>query len=600
MSTNSLKFRYPTLFVLLFFSTFHSFSQTKIESWNVKSVLVSGISDTKLNKKIRSLFYSTKDSIDAVQKKTLAIQFLTENGFLQATVDSIFYESNKKQLKVEITQNQFFYLEKITIEGLPPEIEKKSGLQEIQNQRKTPFSQTEIEEKIKFSLDYFQNHAYPFAKFTQTDFHFSNKSKDSIGINISYQFTQNQKVTIDSIIIKGKIKENPKFVKQLLQLKKNAEFRQNTINNIPKILNNSIYFQNTKPVLVQFPTADKARLIISTQNKKSNIFDGILGVQAPPDDSSKISVTAQIHLKLVSPFKTGKIIDLNFQRLQFGTQILDLKYIHPRFFGLNLQPELQLYLQKQDSSFSNRRFNLSVFYRLNQFLEMNFYYKDKKTSLLSAKKYETYTTAPPEIDSKTKNYGIGIRFNNLDYVQNPRKGFYILTNFGLGNRQISTNPILQEQIYDNLELKSTVQEFESDISWFIPFFSRHVIKIRSFVQYLKQPQYFQNDLFQVGGFNDLRGFPENYFYANTTTMLSLEYRFILDQNANAFTFFDYAYLEDFSKNPAQFQTPFGFGLGIQFQTKAGIMKVIYALGKTKETNIQPNKAQVHVGLVNYF
>jgi hypothetical protein len=47
-------------------------------------------------------------------------------------------------------------------------------------------------------------------------------------------------------------------------------------------------------------------------------------------------------------------------------------------------------------------------------------------------------------------------------------------------------------------------------------------------------------------------------------------------------------------------TPFGFGAGISFETKAGIFSINYALGKQFNNPIELRSGKIHFGIVNYF
>ena len=47
-------------------------------------------------------------------------------------------------------------------------------------------------------------------------------------------------------------------------------------------------------------------------------------------------------------------------------------------------------------------------------------------------------------------------------------------------------------------------------------------------------------------------------------------------------------------------TPFGFGLGISFETKAGIFSLNYALGYQENELAPLRAAKIHFGFVNFF
>ena len=65
-------------------------------------------------------------------------------------------------------------------------------------------------------------------------------------------------------------------------------------------------------------------------------------------------------------------------------------------------------------------------------------------------------------------------------------------------------------------------------------------------------------------------------------------------------FFDWAYVEQRLKDSFNNDFPFGFGAGLNFETKAGIFGLSYALGKQNNNPIDFKSAKIHFGYVNIF
>ena len=118
--------------------------------------------------------------------------------------------------------------------------------------------------------------------------------------------------------------------------------------------------------------------------------------------------------------------------------------------------------------------------------------------------------------------------------------------------------------------------------------------------WIDQIQYFQNDLRQVGGARMLRGFNENQFFASFFSMGTLEFRMILDRNSNIYTFTDIAYLETKVGTSFTHYTPIGLGLGMNFDTKAGILNIAFGSGQYGDTKFNPARPKVHIGITNVF
>lgn len=137
-------------------------------------------------------------------------------------------------------------------------------------------------------------------------------------------------------------------------------------------------------------------------------------------------------------------------------------------------------------------------------------------------------------------------------------------------------------------------------SMFIPFMNRSTLKISNQSAFIYGETLFQNELFRIGGLKTLRGFDEESIFASAYSIFTLEYRFILEQNSYMYVFGDGAWYENNSAKQYVNDTPFGFGAGISFETKAGIFSISYALGKQFDNPIQLRGGKIHFGIVNYF
>ena len=87
-------------------------------------------------------------------------------------------------------------------------------------------------------------------------------------------------------------------------------------------------------------------------------------------------------------------------------------------------------------------------------------------------------------------------------------------------------------------------------------------------------------------------------YATSYGIANLEYRFLFEQNSFLFLFGNAAWYELDTEKSYLKDTPYGFGAGVSFQTKAGIFSISYALGKQFDNPLLLRAAKVH--LLVYF
>ena len=112
---------------------------------------------------------------------------------------------------------------------------------------------------------------------------------------------------------------------------------------------------------------------------------------------------------------------------------------------------------------------------------------------------------------------------------------------------------------------------------------------------------FENELFRIGGLNTLRGFDEESIFASGYSIVTLEFRYLLEQNSYLYVFTNDAWYENKSSSASiREDIPYGFGAGISFETNAGIFSINYALGAQNGQTPLLKSAKIHFGFVNIF
>ncbi|HRF17991.1 MAG TPA: hypothetical protein PK977_07475, partial [Chitinophagaceae bacterium] len=81
---------------------------------------------------------------------------------------------------------------------------------------------------------------------------------------------------------------------------------------------------------------------------------------------------------------------------------------------------------------------------------------------------------------------------------------------------------------------------------------------------------------------------------------TVEYRYLVGQNSFFFVLADGGWGRDASRGQQLNYTYFGTGLGLAFETKAGIFNLAWAIGKRNDTEFNLRQSKIHFGFVNYF
>ncbi|NQX91182.1 MAG: BamA/TamA family outer membrane protein [Flavobacteriales bacterium] len=196
-------------------------------------------------------------------------------------------------------------------------------------------------------------------------------------------------------------------------------------------------------------------------------------------------------------------------------------------------------------------------------------------------------------DVEITRYGLEINSSKLDALINPLKGHQISLTASAG-------------------LKTIPQEEEDDIlgeQYHIHADFRKYNPVKKSFGIMGRAQYGQlfdntsalglNELLRVGGFNTIRGFQEEQFFAEAFGVATIQANYKLDSGTGVFAFFDQGYYQQNLEDQVEDQ-PYGFGLGLNIGAKAGQFNLVYALGSQDSQPVLFRNAILHFGFVNVF
>jgi len=359
------------------------------------------------------------------------------------------------------------------------------------------------------------------------------------------------------------------------------------------------FLRVTKPVQVVF-YPKFARIIVYADKKKANSFDGVLGVLPNSQTTGKLMLTGEARLKLVNSFGRAELIDMNWRKLEQSSQDLKVNFNYPYIFSSSLGADFRFSLLKQDTTYLNIVRNAGIQYLFTGNNYLKAYILNNTSQLLNTTGMEYITELPVYADISNTMYGLETKYEKLDYRLNPRKGFTLLINTAAGNKNIKRNSKINPAVYDSIVLKSAQYRLSADENIFIPVFSKSTINLGLQSAAIINNSLFENELFRIGGLRTLRGFDEESIYASLYSILTVEYRYLFEQNSYINLFFNSAYYEKETIHEKIIDRPFGFGAGITFETRAGIFSINYALGKQFDNPIYFKQAKIHFGIVSYF
>ena len=451
---------------------------------------------------------------------------------------------------------------------------------------------TQIDDLIEEVLVYYENNGYPFASISYDNLGF--EDGDLVAKMIC---DKGPIIKLGDLVIKGNASVDVEYILTTLDLNIGELFDQSKIDRIPLKLKEIVYIKEVRGLEFEFVN-NTYNLYLYLDKKNANSFNAIVGVL--PSENGRINITGDVKVKLINALKKGETFDFNWRKLLPLTQNLNVKFKYPYILKSQFGVESSFDLYKKDTSYLDLITQIGVQYSFNARTEIQVFYKNNTANLLSTEKYEFVNSLPEFADVRSNFYGIGLKFNNLDYKFNPTKGWDIALESSVGEKKILKNPSLNETLYSNLDLKSLQLKLKGFVDRFIQVGKRSTVLMSVDYGWLINDNIFVNELFRLGGLRTIRGFDEESIFASGYALGTLEYRFILEQNSNLFVFGQTMYYDKLLQDSYDHDIPYSFGAGINFQTKPGVFSISYSMGSQLGNPILVKTAKIHFGFVNFF
>jgi len=527
--------------------------------------------------KKKSYKTSFSDSVLLIQYLQKIKSQLIKDAYITASFDSIKFDS--------LTVNAFLYTGKkyqintFNICGLSPALEKKYLPHNSKKKIQKTFNPAELNNIYKKIITEYENNAYPFASLTPVKVNLDGKN-----INLDLKLEKNTKIYFHKIFIKGKTKISPVFVKKYLSIKEGNTYNEESITSAEKKIKQLNFLSEIKPPEVDF-FGNNADIYLYLKDKKANLIDGVIGFIPDKNNDNKLSFTGNINLNLSDNFNKGENIFLKWSKTAELSQKLNAGFKIPYFLKSPFNISAQFILDKRDTLWMNLSGKATLDFKPEYNSEISAYIKTKSSFIISPEYVDTSLFK----NTSAIMFGFAYALQNLDYIFNPSEGFALNISPAAGKRTVNN-------------IKSNYFETDLFAEYYLPLFSRFVLKSSAKLKYaFPYEDLCENELFDLGGFNSLRGFDENQFRTSAYALINAEIRYLYEKESSAFIFFNTATFKD-NNNTAdnKYYHPYGFGIGTSINTKAGIFSVSYALGALPENNLKISDSKIHIGYINRF
>lgn len=360
-------------------------------------------------------------------------------------------------------------------------------------------------------------------------------------------------------------------------------------------------------VLTRDPEVDfigtQASVRLTLAPRQASRMDFVIGVLPSVLNTGKLQFSATFFGDLLNQFGAGERMTLRFEQLRPLTQRLELQVSRPALWHTPLGVDVRSNLYKRDSAALDADLHIGVSWLSEGADYLRLFWSVRSSRILSwpSSVFAGSPALPNTLDYNARSLGMEFRRQQLDYAFNPRRGWQVQVALSAGGRQVLRNPQVTERgwgfLYDSLDTGGTLLRLETRIGVFIPLWKRSTLYATLHSKGLYSARkILDNEHYYLGGSQTLRGFEEDYFSATRFMLGTLEYRFLIGENAWLYTFVDAARLVSAGK----IRYPLGTGAGLTLETRAGIigLSMGYGIQAGLPTNIYSPK--VHIGYVSLF
>lgn len=564
-----LKYRFTPYIYILFFLTQTSGLLAQSYELMISTEFQEGQAIFDLEKVKKDII--SIDSVDA--ELSNYIGKLQLRGYLEVSVDSLI-KSDSLCIAYINPGNKLESI-KVFYDHIPKQVLKENDLKPfVKEINETyfliPF--IDIPNFMNSLVTVFENKGDSFVQLS-----FENIKLENQEASATLKLEQNFIRTIDKVIVKGYENFPKNYIDHELNLKTGSIFNKEKINLASMALNNIPFADERKPPEILF-TNDSTIIYLYLNKKKSNQFDGIIGF-ASKEESDGIEFNGYLDLAINNIFNSGETIALYWKNNGQNRQRFYLEAEAPYLFNLPLTPKANFELYRQDSTFNNVKANISLLYNITGKGQIAAEFSTESSNDLSN------GNVSDVVSFSNLFYGLSYNYRLLSSDTMFPIKFNISFAALLGSRKDESESTDQMKLFLTAHYLYSINQ-------------KNFVFVRNSSGLLNSDNYFENELFRIGGINNLRGVNEESIFASGYTIFNIEYRFKPNPSSYIYTITDVSYSENKLINDNT--NIFSLGLGYAFRTKAGILNLSYAIGKFNNSPFTFDNSKVHIKILSNF
>jgi outer membrane protein assembly factor BamA len=428
-------------------------------------------------------------------------------------------------------------------------------------------------------LTAYENSGYPFARISV-----DSARLDAGTVRAALMISTGEQIRIDSVLNRTRFNISQRILSRILDLHPGDVYREKSIAKAGARLSSLPFVREKRSLEAGFHDS-KVSVFVYPEKVPSSRFDGWIGL-SPGTTGSFLSIAGAVELGLDNILGQAENWFLNWKRNQDKSQKMTLSSSFPYFVGLPFGLQNNFDLFRQDTSYLNIEWMSSIPYHFSPVHTLDLFYRYRRGSLLSGPADSQPVSRKPYTLWLT---GLNWRFNMLDNQLNPSRGLAFRIEASTGSKKVDLEPD-----------PGSHTEFQMNLSVFYPVYKKLILNAKFRTGSRISTIMLDNELFMIGGMEDLRGFDEDLFRAARFFVSTYEIRYLLDNYSNLLVFADLGGLGN-QKDVSWFSRyPFGFGVGGQIRTAGGVFKLVFALGKEPDKGLNIGSSKIHLGYVGIF
>ena len=386
--------------------------------------------------------------------------------------------------------------------------------------------------------------------------------------------TTSKKRKIDKVIIKGYENFPKSFIKNYLNINSKTTFNKKKLMEISKLSKGLDFISETKPPETLFKK-DSTLIYIYLKKIQGSSFDGLVNFNS--QENGKLQFNGHLDLKLKNILNKGEQLNLLWNSFGNEKQEFSISVKTPYIYNSKLSPEFTFSLYKQDSTFLNINLNANLKYQIKN-----------NTNLFVSFNSEKSENSAENISNNISTYenyflGFGYEYKILKNDMFRNDIFFININPSFGKRKTINNTSQQIKI-------ATTLAYLLDLN------RKNSIYFRNKTALLNSTNYFDNELFRIGGNKSIRGFNEQSIFVKNYLLQNIEFRYQTSKSSYMYTITDLALITATNSK----EKLYSFGLGYLFNSNSSQINISTAVGTNTKNPLDFKNTQFFVNWVNFF